>query len=170
MDYVNRLDNVAVVKRRADTELGRDLLVVLALVLVGVSGTELLDSKRLAVCSSLHQTHGTTSARSKDSAEFPILALQAVVICKRHALTVAACWGSGAVLGWRLRTPVFALVSHLEKAFKVDFGAGLVPVLQCTIFRTIVLLAEKAMPLGFGLFETACSAARSGRCAGERYK
>lgn len=73
MDDVDRLDDVAVMKGRTDTELRCNLLVVLSLAFVGVAGAELLDGESLAISSPLHESDRSTGSRAKYSAEFAIL-------------------------------------------------------------------------------------------------
>jgi len=90
MDNIDRLDDIAVMEGGADTELGRDLLVVLFLALVRVPCSKLLDRKRLAVASALHKPDRAACARAKDSPELSVFRLQTVVVAKRHA-TVSCC-------------------------------------------------------------------------------
>ena len=72
MDDVDRLDDVAVMKGRTDTELSCNLLVVFPLTFVCVTGAELLDGKSLAISSSLHESDRPTGARAKNSSELAI--------------------------------------------------------------------------------------------------
>lgn len=158
---VNGLNDVSVVQGGAYAELSRDLFVVVPLALVGMSGTELLDSKRLAIGGSLHQSHRATSSSSKHAAKLAIFVDKSVVVGERNSLRTAVVGGrrTSAISGRRMITFLLVFVADLEETLQVDLGGRLVLVLYAGIVVTIVLLAEETMPLDrVGLFDT-----RSGR-------
>lgn len=82
LNNIHSLDDVAMVQRGPDTELCCDFLVVLALALVRMSISELLDCKGHAVTLALHEPHRSTRTRAQDFPKFSISAFYPVIISK----------------------------------------------------------------------------------------
>ena len=120
MDNVNRLDDVAVMQSRPDTEFGRDLFVVFSLALIGVSGSELLDGKCFAVCRPLHQPDRATGTRSEHSAKLSVLAGQTVVIGKGDRLGRGSSRRSARAISRGGSGALFLFVANLEEAFQIN--------------------------------------------------
>lgn len=74
-DDVHGLDDVAMLERRSDTELGSDLLLILLFALARSLGTELLDgvdaTTHLRIA--LDETNSASCAATEDSAPLAVL-------------------------------------------------------------------------------------------------
>ena len=81
---VERLNDIAVVQRGPHAVLGCQLLHVLALRLVRVARSELLDGKHHLVLGAPHKAHRPARSCAQDLAELAVLGREPVVVAKRH--------------------------------------------------------------------------------------